>query len=94
MTEFLDLLTPYNCFVVHRCKDYAETLGANLRTETIYNTKFGLEKIDDATLEFWGISMPRKDEKLGYPPQNIFVPTGALKPVKGQLIGGQPGKPT
>ena len=93
MTKYLEYLTPDRCYIIHRSKEYANTLGANLRTEPIYNSQFGVEKIDDAALQEWACAMPREGEQLGHPLFNPFVPTGRLRAVKAARIGGKPGKP-
>ena len=71
--EYLDLLTPQNCLIIHRDQAYKDE--PDLQTEPIYNTQFKMKKLDDAKLLEWENAVQKEDEKLGHPPKNIFVPT-------------------
>ena len=46
--EYINLLTPDNCYIIHRNKAY-ENLP-DLKTEPIYNAKYSLRKIEEEKL--------------------------------------------
>ena len=72
INRFLEMLTPYNCYVSHVSQDYAAE--ADLRVEPIYATKFKIEAIPRPTLDSWATALPKENETLDYPPRNPYVP--------------------
>lgn len=78
--EYLGFLTPRNCYVIHRNKQFAEY--EDLRTEPIYNSQYRVIAIAEEKLDEWAITLPRANEKLAHPLANKFVPKTILQAKK------------
>ena len=89
--KYLNLLTPRNCYIFHRDQAYSKL--ADLQTEPIYGTQFKLKKFEDEKLAAWETIQPNPNEKLGHPPENIFVPKETPESMKVNQAGEEPGKP-
>eukprot|EP00347_Sterkiella_histriomuscorum_P004511 403360183 len=70
----LELMTPQNCFVIFQSKKN-EKEGDKLQKEKWYGTPYTIEKIEDQILGELAKKLPDPSMKLGYPPQNEFLPS-------------------
>ena len=68
----LDLLTPQNCFIIHRSAEFSSL--EDLVTETWYDSKFKVVPIAENLLEEWSKAMPTPEDGLHHPPINEFAP--------------------
>ena len=72
--EYLNCLTPQNCYIIHRDKAYAEKFKDDLKVEPIYKSLYRVVKIADEKILEWENVMPRPGEDLNHPDKNLFVP--------------------
>ena len=92
ISQFLQLLTPQNCYIIHR--DQAYKNESDLKTEEIYGTQFKVEKFDQAKLEEWSKATCKPSEKLGYPAKNSFMPQRTPESIKlAKPADQEPAKP-
>ena len=88
----LNLLTPERGIVM-LVSQIVEKQEKELKEEKWYGTKWCREKLDDELIAKMSKVMPGSEERLGYPPENKYIPKHLIEKKKPRPDGTEPALP-
>ena len=90
----LELMNPWNSFVILRTKNIENEVGLDFKIEKWYDTRYAKTKFNQEFLLRIGTVLPDSTHNLGFPPENTFMPKELINKKKERSEDSNPDFPS